>query len=90
MDREPKPVGKNCLVEAYFTRKEMTGLILISGPTNMDTLWELEPILEPTHSLVVQLEECFPNQFHQPKSVSVIDLGRTQETPKDLNTRLHS
>ena len=54
MDREPKPVGKNCLVEAYFTRKEMTGLILISGPTNMDTLWELEPILEPTHSLVVQ------------------------------------
>ena len=54
MEREPKPVGKNCLVEAYFTRKEMTGLILISGPTNMDTLWELEPILEPTHSLVVQ------------------------------------
>ena len=32
----------------------MTGPILVSGPTNTDTLWELEPILKPTYSLVVQ------------------------------------
>ena len=33
------------------------------------------------------LEECFPNQFHQSKSVSATDLGKTQEIPKDLKTR---
>ena len=54
VDGEPKPAGKSCLVEAYFTRKEVAGLILIGGPTNMNTLWELEPVLEPTHGLVVQ------------------------------------
>ena len=54
MDGEPKPAGKSCLVEAYFTGKEMTGPVLISGPTNTDTLWELEPVLEPTHGLFVQ------------------------------------
>ena len=30
------------------------------------------------------LEECFPNKFHQPKSVSTTDVGKTQEIPKDL------
>ena len=53
VDGEPKPVGKSCLIEAYFTGKEMTGPILVSGSTNTDMLWELEPILEPTHGLVV-------------------------------------
>ena len=54
VDGEPKPTSKSYLIEAYFTGKEMTGFILVSGPTNTDTFWELEPILEPTHGLVVQ------------------------------------
>ena len=53
--REPKPASKGILIEADFIEKEMTGPILVSGPTNTDTLWELEPILELTHSLIVQL-----------------------------------
>ena len=36
------------------------------------------------------LEECFPNQFRQPKSVSATNLGQTQEIPKDLKTKLHN
>ena len=32
----------------------MTGPILISGLTNTDTLWELEPILEPTYGIIIQ------------------------------------
>ena len=31
------------------------------------------------------LDKCFPSQFHLPKRVSAIDLGKTQEIPKDLN-----
>ena len=36
------------------------------------------------------IDECFPGQFHQPKRVSATDLGKTQEIPKDLNTKLHN
>ena len=36
------------------------------------------------------LDNCFPGHFHQPKRVSAIDLGKTQEIPKDLNTKLHN
>ena len=36
------------------------------------------------------LNECFPSQFHQPKRVPATDLGKTQEIPKDLNTKLHN
>ena len=36
------------------------------------------------------LDECFPNQFHRPKRVSAIDLGKTHEIPKDLETKLHN
>ena len=36
------------------------------------------------------LEECFPNQFYQPKKVSAIVLGKTHEMPKDLKTKLHN
>ena len=36
------------------------------------------------------LDECFLGQFHQPKRVSATDLGKTQEIPKDLNTKLHN
>ena len=36
------------------------------------------------------LDECFPNQFHQPKRVSAIDLSKTHEIPKDLKTKLHN
>ena len=35
------------------------------------------------------LDECFSNQFHQPKRKSVNDLERTHETPKVLKTKLH-
>ena len=36
------------------------------------------------------LDKCFPCQFYHPKRVSATDLGKTQETPKDLNTKLHN
>ena len=36
------------------------------------------------------LDECFPSQFHQPKRVLATDLDKTQEIPKDLNTKLHN
>ena len=36
------------------------------------------------------LDECFQSQSHQPKRVSTTDLGKTQEIPKDLNTKLHN
>ena len=36
------------------------------------------------------LNECFPGQFHQPNRVSATNLGKTQENPKDLNTKLHN
>ena len=36
------------------------------------------------------LDECFPNQFHQPRRVSATDLGKTHKIPKDLKTKLHS
>ena len=32
--------------------------------------------------------KCFPNQFHQPKSKSGIDLGITQDKPKVIKTKL--
>ena len=35
-------------------------------------------------------KECFPNQFHQLKRVSAIDLGKTHEIPKDLKAKLHN
>ena len=34
-------------------------------------------------------EECFPKQFLQPASKSIILLGRNQETSKDLRAKLH-
>ena len=36
------------------------------------------------------LDKCFPCQLYHPKRVSATDLGKTQETPKDLNTKLHN
>ena len=36
------------------------------------------------------LDKCFPGQFHQPNRVSATDLGKTQENPKDLNTKLYN
>ena len=36
------------------------------------------------------LDECFPNQFHQPKRVSATNLSKTQEIPKDLKIKLHN
>ena len=33
------------------------------------------------------LDACFPGQFHQPNRVTATDLGKTQEIPKDLNTK---
>ena len=36
------------------------------------------------------LDKCFPGQFYQPNRVSATDLGKTQENPKDLNTKLHN
>ena len=36
------------------------------------------------------LDECFPGQFHQWKRVSATDLGKAQEIPKELNTKLHN
>ena len=35
------------------------------------------------------LDECFPNQFHQPKRKSATDLERTHGIPKVLKTELH-
>ena len=35
-------------------------------------------------------DECFLNQFHQPKSKSGIDLGITQDKPKVIKTKLHN
>ena len=35
------------------------------------------------------LDECFPNQFHQPKRKSSTDLERTHGIPKVLKTKLH-
>ena len=35
-------------------------------------------------------DECFPNQFHQPKSKSGIDLGTTQDRSKVIKTKLHN
>ena len=35
-------------------------------------------------------EECFPKQFLQPASKSIILLGRNQETSKDLRSKLHN
>ena len=35
-------------------------------------------------------EECFPNQFHQPKSKSETVLGKTHKIPKDLKTNFHN
>ena len=35
-------------------------------------------------------EECFPKQFLQPASKSIILLGRNQETSKDLRAKLHN
>ena len=35
-------------------------------------------------------DECFPNQFHQPKSKFGIDLGMTHDTPKVIKTKLHN
>ena len=59
VDGEPKPVGKSFLIEAHFPRKEMLGPVLTSGPTNTDTIWKLESVLEPTHSLFVQPTHLF-------------------------------
>ena len=36
------------------------------------------------------LDKCFPGQFHQPKRVSITDLGKTHKIPKDLKTKLHN
>ena len=36
------------------------------------------------------LDKCFPSQFHQPKRVSAIDLGKIHAIPNDLNTKLHN
>ena len=36
------------------------------------------------------LDKCFPGQFHQSNKGSITDLGKTQENPKDLNTKLHN
>ena len=36
------------------------------------------------------LDKCFLGQFHQPNGVSTTDLSKTQENPKDLNTKLHN
>ena len=36
------------------------------------------------------LDKYFPGQFHQPKRVPATNLGKTQEIPKDLNTKLHN
>ena len=36
------------------------------------------------------LDECFPNQFHQPKRKLGTVLGRTHEIRKDLRTKLHN
>ena len=36
------------------------------------------------------LDKCFPSQFHQPKRVSTTDLGKIQENPKDLSTKVHN
>ena len=35
-------------------------------------------------------DECFPSQFHQPKSKSGIDLGITQDKPKVVKTKLYN
>ena len=35
------------------------------------------------------LDECFPNQFHQPKRKFATDLERTHGIPKVLKTKLH-
>ena len=35
-------------------------------------------------------DECFPNQFQQPKSKSGIDLGITQDKPKDYKAKHHN
>ena len=35
-------------------------------------------------------DECFPSQFHQPKSKSRIDLDIAQDKPKVINTKLHN
>ena len=36
------------------------------------------------------LDECFPNQFHQPKRKSATDREGTHKIPKVLKTKLHS
>ena len=35
-------------------------------------------------------DECFPSQFHQPKSKSGIELDITQDKPKVIKTKLHN
>ena len=54
VDGEPKPTSKGSLIEADFTGEEMTGPILVNGPTNTDTLRKLEPILKPIYGVGVQ------------------------------------
>ena len=54
MDGEPEPTSDGSLVEAYLTREEIASPILIIGPTNVNPLWKLKPILESTHGVSIQ------------------------------------
>lgn len=51
------------------------------------------PLYTPhqTHETKFQMSnECFPNQFYQPKRISNTVLGKTHKTPKDLKTKHHN
>ena len=42
VDEEPKTTLESSLVEAHFSRREMTGILPLSRKTNLDFLRELE------------------------------------------------
>ena len=65
----------------------------LAGLSGFDQVWTA--LLKVHHikcngTKFQMLKECFPNQFHQPKRVSTINLGKTHEMPKDLKTKLHN
>ena len=47
MDGEPKTTPESSLVEAHFSKQEMTGFFPFSRKTNPDFLGELESISKP-------------------------------------------
>ena len=54
MDEEPKTTTKGRLIETDLAKEKVTSIILVAGPTNMNSLWKLKSVLKPSYGVGIQ------------------------------------